>query len=138
MSMNLNLSYQPNIDYYKKKIDDYNREARKPEKDRSLTFKMTNVAQYKIQLEYYQKKEKKRLQKLALIKACEATCQQLEPIAKKTKRQITSEADSISNKLSKFKGKQMIKGKSGKKLEQSVTQIRNNLNTIAFNAESFK
>lgn len=135
--MKLESSYQSNITYYQNKINDYNREARKPEKEQSLTFKMINVAQYQIQLEYYQKKEKKRLQKLALVKACETTCNQLKPEASKTKRSFSSDINTASSKLAKFKGKQMIKGKSGKKLEQSVTTIRNSVNTIEFNGQSF-
>jgi len=135
--MKLESSYQQNITYYQNKINDYNREARKPEKEQSLTFKMTNVAQYQIQLEYYQKKEKKRLQKLALVNTCESVCNQLKPESDKTKKLLVSDINSASSKLGNFKGKIMIKGKSGKKLEQSVTKIRNTVNTIEFNGQSF-
>ena len=48
--MKLESSYQSEITYYQNKINDYNREASKPSKEQSLTFKITNVAQYKILL----------------------------------------------------------------------------------------
>ena len=135
--MKLESSYQSEITYYQNKINDYNREASKPSKEQSLTFKTTNVAQYKIQLAYYQKKEKKRLQKLALIQACESVSKQLKPESRKTKQTIISDSGDVKNKLSSFKGKQMIKGKSGKKLEQSVSLIKIGVNLVESNGQSF-
>lgn len=95
------------------------------------------MAQYQIQLAYYQKKEKKRLQKLALIQACELVSKQLKPEVRKIKQTISSDSGDVKNKLSNFKGKQMIKGKSGKKLEQSVSLIKIGVNLVESNSQSF-
>lgn len=135
--MKLESSYQSEITYYQNKINAYNREASKHSKEQSVTFKTTNVANYHIQLAYYQKKEKKRLQKLALIQACESVSKGLKPEAKKTKQIIVSDSGESKTKLASFKGKQMIQGKSGKKLEQSVSLIKIGVNLVASNGQSF-
>jgi len=135
--MNLNSSYQSNIDYYQRKIDDYNREALKPIDKQSLTHKTTNVTLLKIELDYYKKQEKKRLQKLELIKQCKTVCNEFKPEAKKTKKTLNSDAENAGKKVIGIRGKQMIKGKSGKKLEQSLISVRNDVNTIEFNSNSF-
>ncbi|WP_430602882.1 hypothetical protein IGJ02_000186 [Enterococcus sp. DIV0724b] len=135
--MKLDASYQSNINYYQRKIDEYNREAQKSSDKQSLTHKTTNVTLLKIELDYYKKQEKKRVQKLALIQECKTVCNEYKPEAKKTKKSLNSDAQNASKKVVAINGKQMIKGKSGKKLEQSLIAVRNSVNTIEFSSNSF-
>lgn len=134
------LSYQSTINHYQRKIDDYNREARKPSDEQSLSFKTTNIAMLQIELEHYKKLEKKRLQKLALIKECQNKFNDLKQETTRKQNQLKEETNLLNSTVQSYKNMAptMIKGNSGKSFQDSLEIVRENTKAIQDMSSNFK
>lgn len=84
------------------------------------------ISLYKIQLENYQKKEKKRLQLVALRKKCVVKKNELQPDLDRTKKQMSEKIFAGSSHLEKITGSagKMIEGNGGKIYANEMNQIR--------------
>ncbi|GGC95732.1 hypothetical protein [Enterococcus wangshanyuanii] len=86
------------------------------------------ISLYKIQLADYQKKEKKRLQLIALQAKCVAKKNELQPDLDRTKQQTSEKIVAGSSHLEKITGSagKMIEGNGGKVYAAEMNQIRQN------------
>lgn len=86
------------------------------------------ISLYKMQLADYQKKEKKRLQLVALRAKCVAKKNELQPDLDRTKQQVSEKIFAGSSHLEKITGsaEKMIEGNGGKVYANEMNQIRQN------------
>ncbi|MGX4687641.1 hypothetical protein JNUCC83_12430 (plasmid) [Vagococcus sp. JNUCC 83] len=128
----LNLSYQPQINLYQQKIENYYKESKKPISKQNITFNSTNIAVLESELARYKKLEKKRLQTLALIKASQKQFKLLSQETNKKQNSLKDKTEDLNKFIKEYKNMAptMIKGNSGKALEGSIEVVRKNTNTI--------
>lgn len=86
------------------------------------------ISLYKIQLADYQKKEKKRLQLVALRTKCVSKKNELQPDLDRTKQQLQEKIFAGSSHLEKITGStgKMIEGNGGKVYASEMNKIRQN------------
>jgi len=89
----------------------------------------STITLYKIQLENYQKLEKKRLQKIALQAKCVSVFSPLKEEASKMQNKVKSEQYNLRDNVETFiqNAPDMIKGKAGSLFSDEVENMRSSV-----------